>query len=118
MSGNVKTGSVRRSLGSQPVVFESLETDALASLVLSLLGEVMVLKDRVDANERLLKDNGLHGPEDVDNYETDPLVRAHRSAYRQAIYDRVLGAGLQKLMPEALEQQKEYEDTLNMVKED
>jgi hypothetical protein len=118
MTENVKTGSVRRSLGSQPVVFNNKETDALASLVLSLLGEVMVLKDRVDANERLLEKHGLHGPADVDEFAPDDAARQHRSAYRQKIYDRVLGSGLQKLMPDLLDEQEVYEDTLDMVTKD
>lgn len=107
-----------RSKGSQPVVFESETVDALAGLVLSLMGEVVVLKDRLDANERLLKAAGLHGPADIDTFAPDAEARAYRSAYRQGIYDRVLGTARDKLMPEALADQHDYEGVLDAVTRD
>ena len=107
-----------RSKGSQPVVFESETVDALAGLVLALLGEVVVLKDRLDANERLLKAADLHGPADIDTFAPDAEARAHRAAYRQGIYDRVLGSARDKLMPEALADQHDYEGVLDAVTRD
>jgi hypothetical protein len=98
-----------RPKGSQPVVFDSATQDALAGMVLALLGEVVVLKDRLDANERLLQAAGLHGGAQVDAYHPDAEGRAHRAAYRQKIYDRVLGVARDRLMPDALAQQAEYE---------
>jgi hypothetical protein len=87
-------------------------------MVLALLGEVAVLKDRLDANERLLAAAGLHGPDDVDVFSPDAQVRAHRSAYRQACYDRVLGVARDRLLPEALAEQQAYESTLSIVAAD
>ncbi len=104
--------------GSQPVVFGDPTTDALAGMVLALLGEVAVLKDRLDANERLLAAAGLHGPDDVDAFSPDAQVRAHRGAYRQACYDRVLGVARDRLLPEALAEQQAYESTLSIVAAD
>lgn len=106
------------SKGSQPVVFESQTVDALAGMVLALLGEVVVLKDRLDANERLLKAAGLHGPADVDSFSTDAEGRAYRSGYRQGIYERVLGTARDKLMPNALTEQNAYEGVLESVAQD
>ncbi|MEO9634517.1 MAG: hypothetical protein ABJF89_02305 [Parasphingorhabdus sp.] len=107
-----------RSKGSQPVVFEDETQDALAGMVLSLLGEVMVLKDRLDANERMLEAAGLHGPGDVDRFSPDGQVNQHRGAYRQAIYDRVLGSALERLMPDSLTEQTAYDGVLNEVASD
>lgn len=107
-----------RSKGSQPVVFESETVDALAGMVLALLGEVVVLKDRLDANERLLKLAGLHGPQDIDRFAPDQAARAYRSTYREGIYDRVLGTARDKLMPEALSEQSAYEGVLDAVTRD
>lgn len=104
--------------GSQPVVFENETVDALAGMVLALLGEVVVLKDRLDANERLLKAAGLHGPADVDAFAPDGDARAYRSVYRQGIYERVLGTARDKLMPEALSEQAAYEGTLEALVRD
>ncbi|RVU06980.1 hypothetical protein EOE18_03200 [Novosphingobium umbonatum] len=107
-----------RPKGSQPVVFESATQDALAGMVLALLGEVMVLKDRLDANERLLKAAGLHGPEDIDAYHPDADARAYRGAYRAKAYDRVLGVARDKLLPDALALQADYEQEVARVAAD
>jgi hypothetical protein len=103
-----QSGTHGRSRGSHPVVFETATVDALAGMVLALLGEVVVLKDRLDANERLLAAAGLHGPEAVDGFSPDPAARQHRAAYRQGIYDRVLGVARDRLMPGALAEQAAY----------
>jgi hypothetical protein len=105
----------QRSRGSQPVVFESETVDALAGMVLALLGEVVVLKDRLDANERLLAAAGLHGPADIDRFAPDDAARAYRTEYRQAIYERVLGVARDKLLPDALAEQQAYEGELAAV---
>jgi hypothetical protein len=105
----------RRSKGSQPVVFADETTDALAAMVLALLGEVVVLKDRLDANERLLAEAGLHSPATVDSFAPDESARADRGTYRQAIYERVLGAARDKLLPETLTQQRDYDGVLRDV---
>ena len=99
---------IARSRGSQPTVFDSATSDALAGMVLALLGEVTVLKDRLDANERLLAAAGLHGVAQVDAFAPDEAARAHRAAYRQGIYDRVLGVARDRLMPTALAEQNAY----------
>lgn len=106
------------SKGSQPVVFESETVDALAGMVLALLGEMVVLKDRLDANERLLEAAGLHGPTHVDTFAPDAPARDYRGSYRQGIYDRVLGSARDKLMPHALTEQAAYEGVLDAVTRD
>lgn len=118
MAERINLDRKARSKGSQPVVFESETSDALASMVLALLGEVVVLKDRLDANERLLAAAGLHGPTDIDMFAPDADTKSARSTYRQAIYDRVLGSARDKLMPEALAEQHDYEGVLDAVTRD
>lgn len=115
MADRINLDRKAHSKGSQPVIFESETIDALAGMVLALLGEVVVLKDRLDANERLLAAAGLHGPADIAMFAPDAQTKAERSAYRQAIYDRVLGSARDKLMPEALAQQHDYEGVLDAV---
>ena len=115
MAERINRDRISRSKGSQPVVFEHETIDALAGMVLALLGEVVVLKDRLDANERLLKAAGLHGPADIDRFAADAPARAHRAAYRQATYDRVLGVARDRLLPDSLAQQQAYHSTLAAV---
>lgn len=106
---------IQRAKGSQPVVFENQTVDALAAMVIALLGEVAVLRDRLDANERLLEAAGLHGPERVDNYQPDAAAKARRAEVRNASYNRVLGAGRDKLVPDLLTEQQRYDETLSAV---
>ncbi len=109
---------VQRAKGSQPVIFEDKTTDALAGMVIALLGETIVLKDRLDANERLLEAAGLHGPGDVDDFKPDDQTRAQRARYRQAAYDRVLGVARDRLMPGKLAEQQTYDQLLKDVAND
>ena len=109
---------ISRSIGSQPVVFENESVDALAGMVLSLLGEVMVLRDRLDANERLLQAAGLHGPADVDEFQPDQAATAYRAANRELVYDRVLGSAVNHLLPQQLAEQQAYEDLVDDVARD
>ncbi|EIZ80531.1 hypothetical protein WSK_0810 [Novosphingobium sp. Rr 2-17] len=118
MAERINLDRKARSKGSQPVVFDNETTDALAGMVLALLGEVVVLKDRLDANERLLKAAGLHGPADVDTFSPDSEARTYRGAYRQGIYERVLGTARDKLMPNSLTEQNAYEGVLDAVTRD
>lgn len=116
--GQKNRDRVARSVGSQPVIFKDATTDALAGMVLALLGEVAVLRDRLDANERLSAARGGHGPADVDAYQPDAAAKAWRARIRQLTYDRVLGVGRDKLLPEALKQQRDYDGVLADVTTD
>lgn len=109
---------VQRPLGSQPLIHDNATVDALGTMVIALLGEVAVLRDRIDAHERLNAAGGGFGRGEVDGYLPDAPVAAERTAYRNAIYDRVLGAARDRLMPEALRQgQRDYEQVMDDVSE-
>lgn len=97
---------IQRSIGSQPRVHDNPTVDALSGMVIALLGEVAVLRDRLDAHERLSGNAGGFGPEDVDRFRPDTEANLRRQAVRDAIYDRVLGAGVEKLVPERLKQEQ------------
>lgn len=107
---------IQRSLGSQPVIHDSPTVDALGAMVIALLGEVAVLRDRLDANERLGAARGGHGPVDVDAYLPDTAAARSRAGCRDAMYDRVLGAARDRLIPEALRQgQRDYDRVMDDV---
>ena len=117
MAERINRDRVQHAHGSQPVVFENQTVDALAAMVIALLGEVSVLRDRLDANERLLSAAGLHGPDKVDGFQPDAEARARRAEARNASYGRVLGAGRDKLVPDLLTEQQNYELSLGAVAE-
>lgn len=107
---------VQRPLGSQPVFHDTATVDALGAMVVALLGEVMVLRDRLDANERLSQAGGGPGPADIDRYLPDAGASAERSRYRDAAYDRVLGVARDRLTPAALRrEQQAYDEVIEDV---
>jgi hypothetical protein len=98
-------------MGSQAQFHEQPTIDALTSMVIALLGEVSVLRDRLDANERL-----SHGPAAVDGYNPDAAAVQARQTVRNAMYDRVLGVALDRLLPAQLAaQQTAYTEVLGEV---
>ena len=115
MAERINRDRIQHARGSQPVVFENQTVDALAAMVIALLGEVSVLRDRLDANERLLEQAGLHGPDKVDAFQPDAEAKGRRAAVRNASYGRVLGAGRDKLIPDLLTEQQQYDATLSAV---
>lgn len=107
---------LQRPLGSQPLIHDNATVDALGAMVVALLGEVAVLRDRVDAHERVSLARGGFGRADIDLYLPDAAVSAERASYRDAIYDRVLGVARDRLMPEALRQgQRDYDQVMDDV---
>lgn len=100
MVERINTERVRRSVGSQPVFHDSPTVDALTAMVIGLLGEVVVLRDRLDACERLSERSGSYGPDDVDRFQPDEAAKSVRRDRRLRAYDRVLGVIPERLLPE------------------
>ena len=74
----------------RPVFFEDPVNDRLLAMIMSLLGEICVLRERLDAQERLAQAHGLWSPADIDAYEPDAEARAARTRERDAQLERVL----------------------------
>jgi hypothetical protein len=63
--------------------------DTLIGMVLSLTSEVAVLRERLDAHERLAAAGAFSGPEAVDGYVPDAAAEAARAAQRQRLLAKV-----------------------------
>lgn len=74
----------------RPAFFDDPAVDKLLAITMALLGEVCVLRDRLDAHERLAAARGLFDPATVDAWVPDAEAAAARDAARQATLDRVL----------------------------
>lgn len=81
---------VRYVQNGRPQFFEHAANDKLLAMIMALMGEVCVLRDRLDAHERLLKTQGLFGPAEVDAFEADAEAHAERSNWREQTIARVL----------------------------
>jgi len=92
----------RTAKGKKPVYFDST-TDKLLSMVLTLMGEVSVMRDRLDTVERLAAKKGVFALDDVENYELSEEVNRVRGERRAAYIARVLKSVQDEL--DALQQQ-------------
>lgn len=75
----------------RPAFFDDPAVDKLLAMTMALLGEVCVLRERLDAHERLAAARGLYDPAAVDAYVPDAAAAAERDAVRRRTMDRVLG---------------------------
>lgn len=76
--------------GPRPRYFADPDVDRLWSVTLALAGEVSILRDRLDAHERLSHAAGGFGVAEVDGFEPDDAQSADRAARREAFLKRSL----------------------------
>ena len=81
---------VQYVLNGRPHFFDDPAVDKLLAMTMALLGEVCVLRDRLDTHERLAAERGSFSGADIDAYEPDAEALAARQGRRQACIDRVL----------------------------
>lgn len=80
--------------GQPAQFFGNADTDMLLSIIVSLAGEVAVLRDRLDAHEQLSASQGGFSSADVDAFRPDQALANKRGETRQAYLRRVLGPAL------------------------
>jgi hypothetical protein len=73
----------RRVPGADPRV------DTLLGMVMALTSEIAVLRDRLDAHERLAGAGQAPTPQAVDDYSPDEAVQQQRAARRSRLIDKV-----------------------------
>lgn len=79
----------RTAKGKTPVYFDPT-TDKLITMVTTLMGEVSVMRDRLDTVELLIEKHGLFEQGEIETFEiTDPVHR-ERASRRAAFLSRML----------------------------
>ncbi len=96
MSTDEKVRLPRVAKGPRPMMFEDEANDILLSMNVSLLNELLVTRQRLDAVERLLDRNGVLKQQDIHTYAPDEDAANEREALRQDISDRVFYLLLQQ----------------------
>ncbi len=76
--------------GERPTFFPDPAVDRLWWVILAMLGEITVLRDRLDAHERLAARRGLYTSTDVDDFQPTPEEAQARSQQREAVVERAL----------------------------
>jgi hypothetical protein len=79
-----------RARGPRPTFFEDTQLDRFHVMLVALLQEVSVVRDRLDTVERLLDERGVLTRDDIEAYLPDTDAEAERSAERSGLIERVL----------------------------
>jgi hypothetical protein len=91
MSAGEEAPRLRRTAkGKRPRYFSDPATDRLLGMLMSLIGEVSVLRDRLDSVERLIEKGGPFTREDIDNFLPDAEAEAEREDTRRRYIARVM----------------------------
>lgn len=80
----------RVAKGKRPLYFHDPATDKLMAIVVSLVGELAVTRDRLDALERLLEADGALKRERLEHMEFDDAATAERDRDRHDYIRRVM----------------------------
>lgn len=75
--------------GRRPFFLDSPESDKLLAMIVALVGEVSVVKERLDTHERLAVQGKVATPKEIENYAPDAEVEDEREAWRAAMLERV-----------------------------
>lgn len=73
----------------RPKFFDDPVNDQLLAMITALLGEICVLRERLDTVERLAEQRGLWLRTDVDRYEPDAAAEQARDELRKGALARV-----------------------------
>ncbi|MFM7800162.1 MAG: hypothetical protein ACKPBA_14445 [Planctomycetota bacterium] len=87
----------RIAKGKKPQYFSDPAIDKLLWMTLTLMEELSVARDRIDALERLLAARGVLELQHVEAYAPDGSAAAERSARRAAFVDRMMRAAQAEL---------------------
>lgn len=89
---NSKAKLARVAKGKRPQYFEDPATDKLLSMTLTLMEELSVTRERLDALERLLASKEVLARPDLDAWRPDAEASSERSAARAAYVERMMRA--------------------------
>ncbi len=82
----------RTAKGKRPQYFSDPAVDKLLKVSIELLGEMCVMRDRLDTVERLIEKHGLFDQANVDNFELSDELNEWRTQQRSERISRVLRA--------------------------
>jgi hypothetical protein len=80
----------RTAKGKRPQYFADRATDKLLNMVINLLGELSVTRDRLDTVERLLEQHGVIPLAEIETYRPPRDAEGARDQRRAQLIQRVL----------------------------
>lgn len=80
---------LRTAKGKRPQYFSDPDVDRLLAIVVPLIGEVSVLRDRLDTVERLAEKHGLFAQEEIEKFVPGENGQKARDAWREKYLERI-----------------------------
>ena len=105
----------RKAKGQRPAFFDDPDTDKLVSMLMGLVGEVSVMRDRMDTIERLLGEKGLVSQSDIDNFEPPEDVLMQRAETREMFLGEITRVITSELEDFDSDGGESYENIIEMV---
>lgn len=80
----------KKAKGKKPTFFADPQVDKVLAITMALVGEVSVLRERLDTLERLLDTKGHMSRRDLEAYRPDEQAAEERERWRTEYLDRIL----------------------------
>ena len=80
----------RTAKGKRPRYFADPATDKLLNMVVNLMAELSVTRDRLDTVERLLESHKLLPAAEIEAYRPEPAIETERDQKRAEMIQRIL----------------------------
>jgi predicted nucleic acid-binding Zn-ribbon protein len=81
---------IKKAKGKRPIYFDDPQTDKLLAIVMTLAGEVSVLRERLDTLERLAQAKGILSIAEIEAYQPDEQTAQEREQQRTDYVARLL----------------------------
>ncbi len=106
----------KRAKGKRPDYFDDPAIDRLLSITMALVGEVSVLRQRLDTAERLLEAKGVVAQAEIEQYVADTDAAYERGVITKSYIARVM-RGVQQSMEAMAVDEKSVEQVSQELKE-
>jgi hypothetical protein len=98
-----------KAKGKRPAYFDDPAIDRTLSIVMALVGEVSVMRERMDTIERLLDDKGTINRADIESYTPDRAAGQERGLLTKVYIARIM-RGVQQDMEALAESEPTVEE--------
>jgi hypothetical protein len=89
MNQTAKLRVPQTAKGLRPNFFDDPANDRIVSMLMALITEVSVMRDRLDTVEAIAEKKGIMLAREIEAYEPDPARAEERERRRQEFVDRV-----------------------------
>ena len=103
----------KKAKGKRPQYFDAPENERMLSILMALVAEVSVVRERLDTVERLLDEQGTISREDIENYEPD-----RDAGFERGLKTREYIARVMRGVQQSLEAMQKEEPDLETVSKD